>query len=46
MQLWSDYLNVHLHPESLYVIRQYLHDGYGQGFGPEPKSGAEFCLQG
>uniref|UniRef100_A0A8D2NPP7 Misato mitochondrial distribution and morphology regulator 1 n=1 Tax=Zosterops lateralis melanops TaxID=1220523 RepID=A0A8D2NPP7_ZOSLA len=36
--LWSDYLNVHLHPKSLYVIRQYLHDGdcgcleaFGQG---------------
>lgn len=43
--LWSDYLNVHLHPKSLYVIRQYLHDGYAQGFGPEPKTGAELCLQ-
>ncbi|NXD29614.1 MSTO1 protein, partial [Spelaeornis formosus] len=38
VQLWSDYLNVHLHPKSLYVIRQYLHDGdcgcleaFGQG---------------
>lgn len=46
MRLWSDYLNVPLHPKSLYVIRQYLHDGYGQAFGPEPKPGAEFCLQG
>ncbi|NXM66048.1 MSTO1 protein, partial [Serilophus lunatus] len=27
VQFWSDYLNVHLHPKSLYVIRQYLHDG-------------------
>ncbi|NWR95445.1 MSTO1 protein, partial [Furnarius figulus] len=27
VRLWSDYLNVHLHPKSLYVIRQYLHDG-------------------
>ncbi|NXF99845.1 MSTO1 protein, partial [Sakesphorus luctuosus] len=26
-RLWSDYLNVPLHPKSLYVIRQYLHDG-------------------
>ncbi|NWV06258.1 MSTO1 protein, partial [Ptilonorhynchus violaceus] len=38
VRLWSDYLNVHLHPKSLYVIRQYLHDGdcgcleaFGQG---------------
>ncbi|XP_055648344.1 protein misato homolog 1 isoform X1 [Falco peregrinus] len=38
VQLWSDYLNVHLHPRSLYVIRQYMHDGdcgcleaFGQG---------------
>ncbi|NXI44308.1 MSTO1 protein, partial [Galbula dea] len=37
-QLWSDYLNVHLHPKSIYVIRQYMHDGecgcleaFGQG---------------
>ncbi|KAJ7417405.1 28S ribosomal protein S29, mitochondrial [Willisornis vidua] len=37
-RLWSDYLNVPLHPKSLYVIRQYLHDGdcgcleaFGQG---------------
>ncbi|XP_064257607.1 protein misato homolog 1 isoform X2 [Passer domesticus] len=38
VRLWSDYLNVQLHPRSLYVIRQYLHDGdcgcleaFGQG---------------
>ncbi|NXN00135.1 MSTO1 protein, partial [Sylvia borin] len=38
VRLWSDYLNVHLHPKSVYVIRQYLHDGdcgsleaFGQG---------------
>ncbi|XP_066424426.1 protein misato homolog 1 [Molothrus aeneus] len=38
IRLWSDYLNVHLHPKSLHVIRQYLHDGdcgcleaFGQG---------------
>ncbi|NXH53522.1 MSTO1 protein, partial [Rhabdornis inornatus] len=38
VRLWSDFLNVHLHPKSLYVIRQYLHDGdcgcleaFGQG---------------
>ncbi|NWI72666.1 MSTO1 protein, partial [Dryoscopus gambensis] len=38
VHLWSDYLTVHLHPKSLYVIRQYLHDGdcgcleaFGQG---------------
>ncbi|NWS82250.1 MSTO1 protein, partial [Toxostoma redivivum] len=38
VRLWSDFLNVHLHPRSLYVIRQYLHDGdcgsleaFGQG---------------
>ncbi|XP_069734853.1 protein misato homolog 1 isoform X2 [Phaenicophaeus curvirostris] len=37
-RLWSDYLNVHLHPKSVYVIRQYMHDGecgcleaFGQG---------------
>ncbi|XP_054662041.1 protein misato homolog 1 isoform X2 [Grus americana] len=37
-QLWSDYLNVRLHPKSIYVIRQYMHDGdcgcleaFGQG---------------
>ncbi|NXD86908.1 MSTO1 protein, partial [Halcyon senegalensis] len=37
-QLWSDYLPVHLHPKSVYVIRQYMHDGdcgcleaFGQG---------------
>ncbi|NXL51729.1 MSTO1 protein, partial [Podilymbus podiceps] len=37
-QVWSDYLNVHLHPKSIYVIRQYMHDGecgcleaFGQG---------------
>ncbi|NXR01615.1 MSTO1 protein, partial [Sagittarius serpentarius] len=28
VQVWSDYLNVHLHPKSVYVIRQYMHDGY------------------
>ncbi|NXK43430.1 MSTO1 protein, partial [Piprites chloris] len=27
VRLWSDYLNVPLHPRSLHVIRQYLHDG-------------------
>ncbi|NWS14804.1 MSTO1 protein, partial [Pachyramphus minor] len=27
LRLWSDYLNVPLHPRSLHVIRQYLHDG-------------------
>ncbi|NWV29253.1 MSTO1 protein, partial [Origma solitaria] len=38
VRLWSDYLNVHLHPKTVYVIRQYLHDGdcdcleaFGQG---------------
>ncbi|NXK93253.1 MSTO1 protein, partial [Formicarius rufipectus] len=38
LRLWSHYLNVPLHPKSLYVIRQYLHDGdcgcleaFGQG---------------
>ncbi|OWK55061.1 Protein misato 1 [Lonchura striata] len=38
LRLWSDYLNVQLHPKSVYVIRQYLHDGdcgclgaFGQG---------------
>ncbi|NXG21373.1 MSTO1 protein, partial [Grallaria varia] len=38
VRLWSQYLNVPLHPKSLYVIRQYLHDGdcgcleaFGQG---------------
>ncbi|NXN13671.1 MSTO1 protein, partial [Indicator maculatus] len=38
VQLWSDYLNVPLHPKSLFVLRQYLHDGdcgcleaFGQG---------------
>uniref|UniRef100_A0A8B9MU04 Protein misato homolog 1 n=1 Tax=Accipiter nisus TaxID=211598 RepID=A0A8B9MU04_9AVES len=38
MRVWSDYLNVHLHPKSIYVIRQYMHDGecgcleaFGQG---------------
>ncbi|NXW85829.1 MSTO1 protein, partial [Alopecoenas beccarii] len=37
-RLWSDYLNVRLHPKSLYVIPQYMHDGecgvleaFGQG---------------
>ncbi|NXI94896.1 MSTO1 protein, partial [Psophia crepitans] len=37
-QLWSDYLSVRLHPKSVYVIRQYMHDGdcgcleaFGQG---------------
>ncbi|XP_074422910.1 protein misato homolog 1 isoform X5 [Larus michahellis] len=29
VRLWSDYLNVRLHPKSVYVIRQYMHDGYG-----------------
>lgn len=28
VQVWSDYLNVHLHPKSIYVIHQYMHDGY------------------
>ncbi|XP_054035104.1 protein misato homolog 1 [Dryobates pubescens] len=27
VQLWSDYLSVPLHPKSLYVLRQYLHEG-------------------
>ncbi|NXN52929.1 MSTO1 protein, partial [Rynchops niger] len=38
VRLWSDYLNVRLHPKSVYVIRQYMHDGdcgcleaFGQG---------------
>ncbi|XP_065509878.1 protein misato homolog 1 isoform X2 [Caloenas nicobarica] len=38
VRLWSDYLNVRLHPKSLYVIPQYMHDGecgvleaFGQG---------------
>ncbi|XP_056366858.1 protein misato homolog 1 isoform X2 [Oenanthe melanoleuca] len=38
IRLWSDFLNVPLHPKSVYVIRQYLHDGdcgcleaFGQG---------------
>ncbi|NXT20395.1 MSTO1 protein, partial [Syrrhaptes paradoxus] len=38
VRLWSDYLSVHLHPKSIYVIRQYMHDGecgcleaFGQG---------------
>ncbi|XP_053906628.1 protein misato homolog 1 isoform X3 [Cuculus canorus] len=38
VRLWSDYLNVHLHPKSVYVIRQYMLDGecgcleaFGQG---------------
>ncbi|XP_010072027.1 PREDICTED: protein misato homolog 1, partial [Pterocles gutturalis] len=38
IQLWSNYLSVHLHPKSIYVIRQYMHDGecgcleaFGQG---------------
>ncbi|XP_074931436.1 protein misato homolog 1 isoform X2 [Phalacrocorax aristotelis] len=38
VRVWSDYLNVHLHPKSIYVIRQYMHDGecgcleaFGQG---------------
>ncbi|NXH09455.1 MSTO1 protein, partial [Bucco capensis] len=38
VQLWSDYLSVPLHPKSIYVIRQYMHDGecgcleaFGQG---------------
>lgn len=29
VQAWSDYLSVRLHPKSIYVIRQYMHDGYG-----------------
>lgn len=32
VRLWSDYLNVRLHPKSLYVIPQYMHDGYGRSF--------------
>ncbi|NXJ70398.1 MSTO1 protein, partial [Rostratula benghalensis] len=35
---WSDYLRLPLHPKSLYIIRQYMHDGdcgcleaFGQG---------------
>ncbi|NXW51687.1 MSTO1 protein, partial [Nyctiprogne leucopyga] len=38
LRVWADYLNVHLHPKSIYVIRQYMHDGdcdcleaFGQG---------------
>ncbi|XP_075580591.1 protein misato homolog 1 [Pelecanus crispus] len=38
VQVWSDYLNVDLHPKSIYVIHQYMHDGecgcleaFGQG---------------
>uniref|UniRef100_A0A8B9T6Z0 Misato mitochondrial distribution and morphology regulator 1 n=1 Tax=Anas platyrhynchos TaxID=8839 RepID=A0A8B9T6Z0_ANAPL len=38
MQVWSDYLNVQLHPRSIYVIQQYNHNGesgrleaFGQG---------------
>ncbi|XP_065713807.1 protein misato homolog 1 [Patagioenas fasciata] len=38
IRLWSDFLNVRLHPKSLYVIPQYMHDGdcgvleaFGQG---------------
>uniref|UniRef100_A0A8C6N6R0 Protein misato homolog 1 n=1 Tax=Melopsittacus undulatus TaxID=13146 RepID=A0A8C6N6R0_MELUD len=27
--LWSHHPNVQLHPKSLYIIRQYMHDGYG-----------------
>ncbi|NXI70574.1 MSTO1 protein, partial [Anseranas semipalmata] len=27
-RVWSDYLNVQLHPKSIYVIQQYNHDGY------------------
>ncbi|NXL67378.1 MSTO1 protein, partial [Chordeiles acutipennis] len=37
-RVWSDYLSVHLHPKSIYVIRQYMHNGdcdcleaFGQG---------------
>ncbi|XP_074785135.1 protein misato homolog 1 isoform X2 [Athene noctua] len=37
-QVWSDFLSVRLHPKSIYVIRQYMHDGecgcleaFGQG---------------
>ncbi|KAM6037836.1 protein misato homolog 1 isoform 2-T2 [Theristicus caerulescens] len=38
VRVWSDYLNVRLHPKSVYVIHQYMHDGdcgcleaFGQG---------------
>ncbi|KFW08831.1 Protein misato 1, partial [Eurypyga helias] len=38
VRLWSDYLSVRLHPKSVYVIHQYMHDGdcgcleaFGQG---------------
>ncbi|NWR49662.1 MSTO1 protein, partial [Regulus satrapa] len=38
VRLWSDYLSVRLHPKSVYVIQQYLHEGdcgcleaFGQG---------------
>ncbi|NXG39192.1 MSTO1 protein, partial [Dromaius novaehollandiae] len=38
VQVWSDYLKVHLHPKSIFVIQQYNHDGesgcleaFGQG---------------
>ncbi|NXG69752.1 MSTO1 protein, partial [Baryphthengus martii] len=38
VELWSDYLSVRLHPKSIYVIHQYMHDGdcgcleaFGQG---------------
>ncbi|NXK22924.1 MSTO1 protein, partial [Arenaria interpres] len=38
VRCWSDYLRVRLHPKSLYVIPQYMHDGdcgcleaFGQG---------------
>ncbi|XP_068778451.1 protein misato homolog 1 isoform X2 [Struthio camelus] len=38
VQVWSDYLKVHLHPKSVFVIHQYNHDGdsgrleaFGQG---------------
>lgn len=45
IRLWSDYLSVNLHPKSLQVIRQYLHDGYGQGCAPEPRPGLSFAFK-
>lgn len=45
MRLWSDFLNVHLHPKSVYVIRQYLHDGYGQGLLQNPKQELSFAFK-
>lgn len=32
IQVWSDFLRVHLHPRSICMIQKYNHDGYG---GPE-----------